>query len=103
MPESPIRHSGSPLPTQAQVASSAMTATKAAPTRPRRSPPGWPAAPGPHALHPDQLQRVNQVERWFAYITADLLRRSDHRSVYALNADTRACDTNWKANPQPFI
>ena len=27
---------------------------------------------------------INQVERWFAYLTDDLLRRCDHRSVQAL-------------------
>jgi len=46
---------------------------------------------------------INQVERFFAYVTADLLQRSDHRSVQALEADIRAWITNWNANPQPFI
>ncbi len=46
---------------------------------------------------------LNQVERFFAYITADLLQRSDHRSVQALEADIRAWIKNWNANPQPFI
>ena len=32
---------------------------------------------------------INQVERWFAYLTDDLLRRSDHRSVQALEKDIR--------------
>ena len=32
---------------------------------------------------------INQVERFFAYVTADLLQRSDHRSVHALEADLR--------------
>ena len=32
---------------------------------------------------------LNQVERLFAYVTADLLRRSDHRSVQALEKDLR--------------
>lgn len=39
----------------------------------------------------------------FAYVTADLLQRSDHRSVHALEADL----PNWvKArgeDPKPFI
>ena len=30
---------------------------------------------------------INQVERFFAYVTSDLLQRSDHRSVQALEAD----------------
>jgi transposase len=46
---------------------------------------------------------VNQVERWFAYLTDDLLRRSDHRSVQALEKDIRNWVTAWNENPQPFI
>lgn len=32
---------------------------------------------------------LNPVERFFGYVTADLLQRSDHRSVQALEADIR--------------
>lgn len=46
---------------------------------------------------------INQVERFFAYITADLLQRSDHRSVHALEADIRAWIAAWNENPKPFI
>jgi len=46
---------------------------------------------------------LNQVERFFAYITADLLRRSDHRSVHALEADLRAWTKTWNTDPKPFI
>lgn len=46
---------------------------------------------------------INQVERFFAYITADLLQRSDHRSVQALEADIRNWITAWNENPKPFI
>jgi transposase/transcriptional regulator with XRE-family HTH domain len=46
---------------------------------------------------------INQVERWFAYLTDDLLRRGDHRSVHALETDIRAWVTAWNANPKPFI
>lgn len=46
---------------------------------------------------------INQVERFFAYITADLLQRSDHRSVQALEADIRSWITTWNENPKPFI
>jgi transposase len=45
----------------------------------------------------------NQVERWFAYLTEDLLRRSDHRSVQALEKDIRAWVAAWNENPRPFI
>jgi transposase len=46
---------------------------------------------------------INQVERWFAYLTADLLQRSDHRSVQALEKDIRDWVNAWNENPKPFI
>jgi transposase len=46
---------------------------------------------------------TNQVERFFGYITTDLLQRSDHRSVQALEADLRAWIAAWNDNPKPFI
>ena len=46
---------------------------------------------------------INQVERWFAYLTEDLLRRSDHRSVQALEHDIRGWVKAWNDNPKPFI
>jgi len=46
---------------------------------------------------------INQVERFFAYITADLLQRSDHRSVQALESDIRSWIKAWNENPKPFI
>jgi transposase len=46
---------------------------------------------------------INQVERWFAYLTEDLLRRSDHRSVQALEKDIREWVKAWNENPKPFI
>src|SRR5680860_349989 len=46
---------------------------------------------------------INQVERFFAYVTADLLQRSDHRSVQALESDIRKWVTGWNENPKPFI
>jgi transposase len=46
---------------------------------------------------------INQVERWFAYLTDDLLRRSDHRSVQALEKDIRSWVAEWNENPKPFI
>lgn len=46
---------------------------------------------------------INQVERFFAYGTADLLQRSDHRSVQALEADIRKWVKGWNENPRPFI
>jgi transposase/transcriptional regulator with XRE-family HTH domain len=46
---------------------------------------------------------INQVERWFAYLTQDLLQRSDHRSVQALERDIRNWVVAWNENPKPFI
>jgi transposase len=46
---------------------------------------------------------INQIERWFAYLTQDLLQRSDHRSVHALEKDIRHWVTAWNENPKPFI
>jgi transposase len=46
---------------------------------------------------------INQVERWFAYLTQDLLQRSDHRSVQALEKDIREWVAAWNENPKPFI
>jgi len=46
---------------------------------------------------------LNLVERFFGYVTADLLQRSDHRSVQALEADIRTWVTAWNENPKPFV
>src|SRR3954451_14586644 len=46
---------------------------------------------------------INQVERFFAYVTTDLLQRSDHRSVQALEADVRRWIKAWNVNPRPFV
>jgi transposase/transcriptional regulator with XRE-family HTH domain len=46
---------------------------------------------------------INQVERWFGYVTGDLLQRSDHRSVQALEADLRRWVKSWNDNPKPFV
>ncbi|MBB2890426.1 transposase [Flexivirga oryzae] len=46
---------------------------------------------------------INQVERLFAEVTRDLLQRSDHRSVQALEKDLREWAKAWNKNPKPFI
>jgi transposase len=65
----------------------------------------WLAARPRFHMHftPTYSSWANQVERWFAYITADLLQRSDHRSVQALEADLRAWIRAWNEEPKPFI
>ena len=52
---------------------------------------------------PTYCSWINQVERWFAYLTQDLLQRSDHRSVQALERDIRNWVTAWNENPRPFM
>ena len=52
---------------------------------------------------PTYSSSINQVERWFAYLTQDLLQRSDHRSVQALERDIRSWVEAWNENPKPFI
>jgi len=65
----------------------------------------WLAArPRFHMHHtPTYSSWINQVERWFAYLTNDLLRRGDHRSVQAVEADIRSWVKAWNDNPKPFI
>jgi transposase len=65
----------------------------------------WLAAhPRFHVHHtPTYSSWLNQVERWFAYLTEDLLRRGDHRSVQALEKDIRNWVNAWNDNPRPFI
>jgi transposase len=57
------------------------------------------------ALHftPTYSSWLNLVERFFGYVTADLLQRSDHRSVQALESDIRRWVTVWNENPKPFV
>jgi transposase len=46
---------------------------------------------------------INQVERWFAYLTDQLVRRGVHKSVAKLEADIRRWIANWNAEPKPFV
>ena len=45
---------------------------------------------------------INQVERWFGYLTAQRIRRGVHKSVQALEADIRDWIENWNQNPRAF-
>jgi transposase len=45
---------------------------------------------------------INQVERWFGYLTDQIIRRGVHKSVQALEAGIRAWIENWNQNPRPF-
>ncbi|WP_433654541.1 IS630 family transposase [Nocardia sp. CA-128927] len=46
---------------------------------------------------------LNQVERWFAYLTDQLLRRGVHTSVQSLERQVNAWITTWNDNPKPFV
>jgi transposase len=65
----------------------------------------WLAAHPRFHMHftPTYSSWINQVERLFAYVTTDLLQRSDHRSVQALEADLRNWVRAWNADPKPFV
>jgi transposase len=45
---------------------------------------------------------MNQVERWFGYLTDQKIRRGVHKSVQSLEADIREWIENWNDNPRPF-
>jgi transposase len=46
---------------------------------------------------------VNQVERWFGFLTDQMIRRGVHKSVRQLEADITAWIAAWNQNPRPFI
>jgi transposase len=46
---------------------------------------------------------INQVERWFGFLTDQLIRRSVHKSVQALERDIREWVTTWNDDPKPFV
>jgi transposase len=45
---------------------------------------------------------INQVERWFGYLTDKKIRRGVHKSVQSLEADIRDWIEHWNENPRPF-
>jgi transposase len=45
---------------------------------------------------------INQVERWFGYLTDKKIRRGVHKSVQSLETDIRDWIENWNENPRPF-
>jgi transposase len=45
---------------------------------------------------------INQVERWFGFLTDQMIRRGVHKSVQALEVGIRAWIENWNQNPRPF-
>jgi transposase len=65
----------------------------------------WLAAHPRFVLHftPTSSSWLNLVERWFAELTAKLLKRGAHRSVRALNDDILAWIDTWNDEPRPFV
>ena len=46
---------------------------------------------------------INQVERWFAYLTTQLLQRGVYKNVQTLEADIRNWIAQWNDEPKPFV
>jgi transposase len=46
---------------------------------------------------------LNQVERWFGFLTDQMIRRGAHKSVQALEADIRSWIASWNEDPKPFV
>ena len=65
----------------------------------------WLAAHPRFHMHftPTYSSWLNQVERFFAYISYDMLQRSNHNNVQNLETDIRAWIADWNTRPKPFI
>jgi transposase len=46
---------------------------------------------------------INQVERWFSYLTTQLLQRGVYKNVQTLEKDIRDWIVAWNADPKPFV
>jgi transposase len=46
---------------------------------------------------------LNQVERWFGYLTDQKIRRGAHKSIQALEKDIRDWAKSWNEDPKPFV
>ena len=51
---------------------------------------------------PTGSSSINQVERWFGFLTDQLLKRGVQKSVVALENDVREWIATWNADPRPF-
>jgi len=52
---------------------------------------------------PTSSSWINQVERWFGFLTDQMIRRGTHKSVQALEADIRSWVEGWNDNPRTFV
>ena len=46
---------------------------------------------------------ASQVERWFGFLTDQMIRRGAHKSVQSLEADIRTWIEHWNDDPKPFV
>jgi transposase len=46
---------------------------------------------------------INQVERWFGYLTDQMIRRGAHKSVQSLEKQIHSWIRDWNDNPRPFV
>jgi transposase len=46
---------------------------------------------------------INQVERWFGFLSDQMIRRGVHKSVQALEKDIRTWIVDWNEHPRPFL
>src|SRR5665811_389015 len=78
--------------------------TTTALTRRRRSTLGWSNSHASTCISsPTSSSWINQVERWFGFITDELIRSGNHQSVQAFEADIRAWAKGWNEDPKLFI
>jgi hypothetical protein len=65
----------------------------------------WPARHPRIHLHftPTGSSWLNQVERWFGFLTDQLIRRGVHKSVQALEHQIRDWVNTWNDDPKPFV
>jgi transposase len=52
---------------------------------------------------PTSSSWINQVERWFGFLTEQKIKRGAHKSVRALEDDIRDWIADWNTHPRPFI
>jgi hypothetical protein len=46
---------------------------------------------------------INQVERWFGFLTDQIIRRGVHKSVQSLEKQIRDWIADWNADLRPFV
>jgi hypothetical protein len=46
---------------------------------------------------------VYQVERWFGFLSDQMIKRGVRKSVQALEKDIRSWIADWNDHPRPFL